>query len=112
MAPGVEPSDNATSSNDLGRSMLAFYLCQQVMWGFISTEMARTIAENAWQDGLQHKELDKLRKIGTQGMHKQNLWRDMRANMCVPPIERAVVAVDVPVKGRGTTRLNKLQLTG
>ena len=100
MAPGVEPSDNATSSNDLGRNMLAFYLCQQVMWGFISTEMARTIAENAWQDGLQHKELDKLRKIGTQGMHKQHLWRDMRANMCVPPIERAVVGVDVPVKGR------------
>ena len=96
----VEPSANAGSSDDPTHSSLAFFLCHQVMWGFITTEMARTLASYAWQDGLRHQDLDKLRKIGTEGLNKQNLWRDLMRKVRVPSMERAVETVSVPVKGR------------
>ena len=67
----------ASSSGPQGHSFLCEYVLMQVYWGFLQASQAQLIAERAWADGLRHPDIEKLRHAGSDGTHKQNLWRDL-----------------------------------
>ena len=49
------------------RSFLAECLLSEAMWGLMAPQRAQQIALLAWTDGARGGELDRLRKMGSQG---------------------------------------------
>ena len=58
----------ATGSNQTPtRSFLAEWLLSEVMWGLMAPQRAQLVGQLAWADGARGGDLDRVRKMGSEG---------------------------------------------
>ena len=60
-----------------GSSKLASLLMEQWAWGEMSAPKVQAVAHAAFQDGLDHPQIEKLAMMGTSGAHPGNCHRDL-----------------------------------
>ena len=98
-------------------SVLVAFLFEAWAWGYMSPSEAQRIASLATDD-IKHaqsvgargafEDLEKIRKIGTQGKYSQHMRRDMESAMPPCDIPRPSF-VNVPTRAAGGAVLDSLQ---
>jgi hypothetical protein len=92
--------------------MLADRLLEICFWGLISPTLVRWLAEGALLSGLEHPDIVALSELGSSGLHKQNIRRDLLRRFLPSsqlPKPALVWAPYVPTQGdRTLTRYTKI----
>lgn len=79
-------------------SSLAVFLVKQWAWGHLSSPMLQKIAFHALQDGAAHADLQKLARLGTSGMHQQNIHTELVRCLHEQSTTRSLSTMQVYVK--------------
>ena len=74
-----DAEQSASSDVPIDRCPLAVFLVYECLWGLMPTWKVQLIAEMAIDAGAKHPDLDRLAKLGSGGVHKNNMWRDLFA---------------------------------
>lgn len=77
----AEAADALNSQLD---SALASFLLQPCSWGHLSAAIVQKTAYAAKQDGLKHKDVDLLVRLGTSGRHECNTHRKLLKQVTAP----------------------------
>ena len=85
------------------RSQLADFLIQQWCWGDISTPMLQKIAMFAVADGAKHPDLEVMAKLGTEGRHPNNMYKQLVTKLMPSAISSALTTIKIWNKRVGKT---------
>jgi hypothetical protein len=93
---GATGSTRATASAPTPSHLMSLVL-NKVMWGFLVPTLAHELVTAACADGAAHPDLLKFIKMGSSGMHRRNVWRDLIAKMRKNEIHKAVERIKTPL---------------
>ena len=62
----------------------------------MSPQQAHRIMESAWKDGLEHRDVEAFRNMGSRGTWRRNVWRDILLKTKVPMLMNALSRISAP----------------
>ena len=82
----------------LRQGFLVSFLIEYWSLGLMSGHVLQMVATAAKKDGLQHPHVDFLARLGTNGVHEQNINRDLTKGLRRVPAQDAIKEIVLPIK--------------